>query len=327
MTTEDRLRRAITDRTDHVEPAPGGLNAIEETLMQPTPMSPRNKWMMGGAAAVVVALVAVAAIALTKDDDAPQGVATDPAVTTTVAPQVTVTTDPPSDTATTPPPATTPIDAMPSVVDPSSVVWPRPGHDARFDDPVDAARSFAVFYAGFTNPTTGPFTKGGLFSGGGIPSFYPDHPYGSVDIRPTDDPNSPVTTVLVMKMGDDRWYVLGAGAPDLELGWIGVEGSGVIGCPGTVSIAGSVLAFEGHVDLRIDSFGADGSRTEIGRGFATGSGVPPAAPFQADVACDAAVSAGPGTGADTGGVIMAWDTSAEDGRILAVAVKPVAFTP
>lgn len=326
MTTEDRLRRAIADRTDHVEPASDGLANIEETLMQPTPMSHRNKWMMGGAAAVVVALVAVAALALTKDDDAPQGVATDPAVTTTVAPQVTVTTASPPGTATTAPPASEPTaTTVPgglglSESDATTVVWPRPGHEARFDDPVDAVRSFAVFYAGFTDPAVGSFTEGSVYPDEAIPPYDPDRAgHGSVEVRPDMDPSSPVTTVQVRLMDDDHWYVVGATTPDISFETLGSDGAGT--CPADLHLVGFALAFEGHVDIRVDSFGPDGSRSEIGRGSATGSGVPPAGRFETDVACDDVVSSGPGS--DPGVVVMMWEDSARDGQRRALTVHPL----
>lgn len=277
--------------------------------MEPTPMSVRNKWLLGGAAAVLVTSVAVAAVALSRDDDSSQDVATDSAVTTTVAPQHTATTSPP----TSEPTSTTNPEVVPVPgVAPASVVWPRPGHEARFDDPVAAARSFAVFYAGFTDPVIGAFMGG-------------DNRSGELEVRPDSDATAPVTTVRVRIMDDDHWYVTGTITDDIELDAVGLGEDGAITCPGAVSITGSALAFEGHIDVRIDSFGPGGSRNEIGRGFGTGSGVPPAAPFQADVECDAPVTSG--SPPDTGGVIMAWDEDAFDGHVRAVAVRPVSFAP
>ncbi|MEO6987277.1 MAG: Gmad2 immunoglobulin-like domain-containing protein [Aquihabitans sp.] len=307
MTTEDRLRRAITERTDHVEPVADGLTVIEETLIQPTPMSTRNKWFMGGAAAAVVALVAVAAIALTNDDDSSQVVATDPAVTTTVAPQSTVTTE-----MSVPPTSVVPTTEVvpPAVVTASSVVWPRPGGDKPFDDPVTVARSFAIDYAGFSDPTVGPFSAG-------------DSRLGEVEIRPDADSRSPATTVLVRQMKDDNWYVIAANTPNILISEIGRDDNITSGCPGPVSITGLALAFEGTVGVRIDAFDSSGSRVELGQGFGTGAGSPPMAPFEADILCEA-VPSGPSSDA---GVVMVWEDSAKDGSRLVVAASAFSFAP
>lgn len=311
MSTEDRLRRAITERTDQVEPAADGLANIEETLMQPTPTSSRNKLLMGGAAAALVAVVAVAAVALSGDDDSPQGVATDPAVTTTVDAQTS--TSLPA-TATTVPPTSEPTSttvSLPPAVPAGSVVWPRPGGRDTFDDPVAAASGFAVDYAGFDDPTIGAFAQGDTRS-------------GEVEVRPDTGPSSAVTTVLVRQMEDDNWYVIAATTQDIQMDALGPAGDGVIACPGTVRVTGTALAFEGTVEIRIDGFGSDGSRLTIGQGFGTGAGVPPAAPFQADVDCVDLPDSG--AVAATGGAVMVWEDSARDGSRRAVAARPVSFT-
>ena len=312
MTAEDRLRRAIEDRTDHVETSPAGLANIEETLMQPERAPTRNKWLLGGAAAVIVALVIVVAIALRDDDDSSQGVATDPSVTTTMAPEPATTEPSPTTVTTTPSTSLAPTTAVtpPPVVTPSSVVWPRPGADEPFDDPVTVARRFAIDYAGFSDPTVGPFAAG-------------DSRSGEVEIRPDAEPSSPATTVLVRQMEDDHWYVIAATTPNILISEIGRDDYVVRGCPGTVSISGLALAFEGTVGVRIDGFDNAGSRVELGQGFGTGAGSPPAAPFKADILCEA-VPSGPSSDA---GVVMVWEDSAKDGSRWAVAARAFSFAP
>lgn len=305
----------LTDGTDPVEPAPDELDIIEETVMRPTATSAWSKWLLGGIATALVVLVALVTVRLRADDEAPSATKSEtPGNATTEVPPATATTSSPTNAPVTIPativvPTTAPVVVPPSAFPASPVVWPRPGHEVRFDDPVAVARSFAIYYAGFSDPSVGPFVAG-------------DGRSGEVAVR---SHRSAVTTVLVQRMGDDHWYVIGATAPSLDLDTPGFAGNGVVRCPGTVLVTGSVLSFEGHVDVRIDSFGPEGFRTEIGSGFGTGSGTPPAAPFRAEVDCDAALIAGPGS--DNGGVVMAWDEDPFDGRLFAVAAHPVSFVP
>jgi hypothetical protein len=116
-------------------------------------------------------------------------------------------------------------------------VWPDPSHSQRFEDPVAAARSFAVDLVGFTDPVVGEFRQGDARS-------------GEVEVRPT--PTGPVTTVLVRQLGgDDTWWVLGSTTPNIEVDQ--PTGGEQIGSP--VRLAGRANAYEGNVNVQIVTYG------------------------------------------------------------------------
>src|SRR5690606_38804531 len=161
--------------------------------------------------------------------------------------------------------------------------------------------------AGFTARLVGSFAEG-------------DSRSGEVESRPSGRSDGPVTTVLVRRMADDHWWVIAASSADITIDQVA---QGTIDCSGTVRITGTVLAFEGHVDVRIDGFRVDGSREPLGDGYGTGSGSPPAAPFEADVRCDA----GADSRSDTGGVVMAWTDGGESSERWQVTAMPVALRP
>ncbi len=131
-------------------------------------------------------------------------------------------------------------------------------------------------------------------------------------MQPTAD--GPVTTVLVRQLEDDTWFVIGADTADIELQEpeVGAE----IDCP--VTLTGTALAFEGHVDVAVR---ADAREEPIGTGFVTGSGAPPAGPFEGTVDCSL-------DELDDGvhfGAIVLTTSSADDGRIWTAEVRRVAL--
>lgn len=196
------------------------------------------------ALAVAVAVIVALVVALVISDDDEDGTVTDP--TTTEAP---ATTEPdttePDTTATTATPTT------PVPVDAATAVFPDAAGAARFDDPVAAARAFAVDFVGFTDPVVGEFLPG-------------DSRSGEVEVRPQAD--GPVTTVLVRQLGpDDTWWVLGAATASITLD-TPAAGTAVTT---PVAVTGSAHTFEGNVGVEVRQ---DGARQPIGTGFVTGGG-------------------------------------------------------
>lgn len=290
MTIEDRLRAAITARTSSVEPSAGALHQIQEKIMDTQRQANRNRLLLGiGAAAAVVALVLAAVV--TNDDDGDAELDVAGSSTTT---EVTQTTEP-STTST----ETTETTFEPTV-DPAVAVWPRVQTSQRFDSPDAVARSFVVDFLGFVDPVIGEYQAGDLRS-------------GEVPVQPTAQ--GPVTTVLVRQLEDDTWFVIGADTADITLG--SPEAGADIDCP--VQLTGTALAFEGTVNVAIY---ADLVDEPIGTGFVTGSGSPPAGPFDGAVECDmSSLGAGPSFG-----VIVLSVASGEDGRIWSAEVVRVQLT-
>lgn len=271
MTPEERLRRAIAARARSVEPSDDGLDRITEKLLDPggdmnfDPSSTTTRWYLVAAAAVVLAGVAGGiAVAAGGDDDGDRtGVVdsdtTDPTnatttTTTTTAPDMTIE-----------PPGGPPVGGIPEDIA-SQAVWPRPSSTVRFDDPVAAASSWARFYAGFADPILGEFQQGDTRS-------------GEVPIKPAA--NVPVTTTaLVRQLSDGNWFVIGSVAENISVSE--PSPSVQLTCPQV--LRGNALAFEGHVQVHIDAYQADGKRVEVASGFVTGGGGP-AAPFDDEIDC------------------------------------------
>lgn len=276
---EERLRSAIKNHTSRVEPSGRALRDIEEKLMEAQRDTNRKRMLIGLGSAAAIAAVVLAAVVLTSDDGEDE---LDVAGTTTTVEETTTTLQ---ETTTT---ETTDTTFAPTV-DPAQAVWPRVQTSQRFDSPEAVAQSFAVDFLEFVDPVMGDFQQG-------------DSRSGEVEVRPTAD--GPVTTVLVRQLEDDTWFVIGADTADITLDE--PEAGADIECP--LHLSGTALAFEGHVDVALY---ADAVEEPIGTGFVTGSGSPPAGPFEGDVACDLAQL-------DDGihyGTIVLSTASGEDGRI------------
>lgn len=134
-----------------------------------------------------------------------------------------------------PPPAPTVAAATAAPAPPpgrETAVWPRLASPVRYRDPVSAARAFAVELVGFHDPVTGPFRPG--VDGA-----------GAIDVQPT--PDGPTTTVLLRRLDDDNWWVLGAATQDILLdrpragSTLGVE----------ATLAGGAWALGGSLAARI----------------------------------------------------------------------------
>jgi hypothetical protein len=157
-------------------------------------------------------------------------------------------------TTTTSPTTTTTI----STTDRAFVVWPFPDSDLRFDDPIDAATSFAVDLVGFVDPVVGEFREG-------------DSRSGEIEVR--SSATGPATTVLVRRLGaDDSWWVLGSIATNIEV----TDPIPQTAIDDPLQMAGRSRAFEGTVEVDVV---ADGSTERIGSGFVTGGSGPDFGPF------------------------------------------------
>lgn len=201
--------------------------------------------------AVLALLAGALAVALVLDDE---GVA--PATTPTTQP-TTPTTAPPSSS-----PTTAPAGATATAVFPVG--------RAGFDDPVGAARAFALDL-GFADPVTGSFQQG-------------DSRSGEVELRPTAD--GPVTTVFVRQLTDDgTWYVLGSSTANIAV----TEPEALAEVASPLRLRGTSTAFEANVGVRIrqdaepfvvaSSFVMGGSNGELGPFDGTVAFAVPSTPY------------------------------------------------
>jgi hypothetical protein len=239
---------------------------------------------LGVAVAVIAALVAVVLWQDEGDDVTTEPTTTEaPATTATSAPSTTQATEPSTTTA---PPA--------APVDTSTAVFPD-ASGARFYDPEDAARAFAVDFVGFTDPLVGEFMQGDARS-------------GEVEVRPMAD--GPATTVFVRQLGTDgSWWVLGSATANITTD---APGPGdAITSPVTVS--GSAVAFEGTVAVEVRQ---DGAREAIGTGIVTGGGDVPR-PFSGQISFSSPT-------ADHGALVFL-TRSEQDGRVWEAGVIRVRF--
>jgi hypothetical protein len=271
-----------TSFTDRTKPTPAATP-------EPGEPTPRRRRPGGLAVALVVAIAVIAAlVAVIVWPDESDDVTTGP--TTTEEPATTVTTAPSTTAASTTAPPTT---AAP--VDTSTAVFPDAASGTRYDDPVDAARAFAVDFVGFTDPLVGEFMQGDTRS-------------GEVDVRPVA--NGPVTTVFVRQLGTDgSWWALGSATADIT---VDVPSTGdAITSPVTVS--GSARGFEGVVPVEVRQ---DGTRSPIGTGTVMGGGDVPR-PFTGQVSFSPPA-------ADYGALVFLTN-SGENGQVWAAAVMRVRF--
>jgi len=263
--------------------------ATETTERRPessTPKPNRPIWLMV-ALAVAVAIIAVLVAVLVWPDDA-DDVATGPS--TTVAPTTAAPTTEPSTAA-----PTTATTVAPAPTDTSTAVFPDASTDVRYDDPVEAARGFAVDFVGFTDPVVGELMQGDARS-------------GEVEVRPVA--NGPVTTVFVRQLGTDgTWWVLGSATANIAAD---APGAGeAISSP--VSVSGNALAFEGTVNVEIRQ---DGTDQLLGTGVVTGGG-DILRPFSGEIEFTHPTAAY--------GAVVFLTRSEEDGRVWEAAVVRVSF--
>jgi Immunoglobulin-like domain of bacterial spore germination len=244
----------------------------------------RVRWLVVAlvtAMAVIVGLIV--ALAWPNDDE---GATTAPSTT---APTTVVTTAPSTTapaTVTTAPSATAPVDT-------TTAVFPSGAAAHRYTDPVDAARAFAIDYAGFTDPLVGAFQQGDTRS-------------GEVPVRPFAQ--GPVTTVLLRQLGTDgSWWVLGSATADIA---VTAPGAGdTVSSP--LTVRGRALAFEVNVEVR-----QDGSTAALGTTAVTGGG-DVMRPFSGTVTFQRPT--------ERHGAVLFRTFSAKDGQVLQAGVIRVAF--
>lgn len=288
--TERRLRAALSERADRIQPSPDGLTRIEEKIMQETEQSDTRKWIYSGlAAAAVIVLVVVGFVVIGGDDDAETDVTADTTSTT----DTTTTTTSSSSTST----STTTMPFAPEV-DPFVVAYPSPMTSQRFQSPDSAAQSYATEVLGFTELVVGQYQAG-------------DNQSGEIPI--TDREGNPTTTVLVRQMDDNSWFVLGSIADDITVG------QPVAGDPvdSPFDTTGRALAFEGTVQVLVR---AQDDPAVLGEGVVTGSGVPPAGPFEGSIEFSSPAE-------ETPGIVVYQTMSAEDGHVMQATSLPVRLQP
>ena len=291
--TTDRLRRALAARADTIHPGPDGLDRIEEQLMARTPLTDAQRWTIAGVAAVATLLVVALFVVSAGGDDDDADLATGTSTTTVPVEDTTTTTAAPEETTTT-------TTTFAPTVDPFAVAFPSPEDSRRFDAPTAAARAFATDVLGFTELVLG----GPIETGEGT---------AMVPVQQRED--GPETVVSVQQMEDGAWYVVNASTEDITVD---------VPAPGTslaspFETSGQALAFEGTVEVLVV---AQGDPQPLGQGVVTGSGTPPAGPFQGRIE----FSPPPETVA---GVIVYRVHSAEDGQVThaaAVRVRLTTFT-
>lgn len=288
-TTERRLRAALSDRANRIQPSADGLTRIEEKIMKETRARDTQKWIYSGlAAAAVIVLVIVGFVVIGGDDDE-----TDVTADTTSTTDTTTTTSTSSSTST----STTTMPFAPDV-DPFEVAYPSPMTSQRFQSPDSAAQAYATEVLGFTELVVGQYQAG-------------DNRSGEIPI--TDREGNPTTTVLVRQMEDNTWFVLGSIADDITVD----EPAAGEPVASPFDTTGSALAFEGTVQVLVR---AQDDPAVLGEGVVTGSGVPPAGPFAGSIEFSPPAE-------ETPGVLVYRTMSAEDGHVMQATSMPVRLQP
>lgn len=216
--------------------------------------------------------------------------------TTTTTSTSTTTTSSTTTTTTIAPTTTAPSTTTAPAGDTATAVWPWVDSDVRYDDPVEAARGFAIDFIGFTDPLIGEFVQG-------------DSRSGEVEVRSIE--TFAPTIVFVRQLGpDDTWWVLGSATENIVVD--APEALATIASP--LSVSGQSSAFEGTVEVEIR---ADGVDEPVFEGFVTGGGFEGLGPF-------AEVFAFPNPGGGSGAIVFQ-TTSSDDGRIWEAGVIRVSF--
>lgn len=269
-------------------PTPDGPPPLDRPHLPRPPerrggLSDAQKWTLGGVGALVVLLIAVVAVLATGADEEDEPAAT---TTTTAAAETTTSTTDPSSTNNLEEGSTTTAVFTPSV-DPYDVAFPAPDGSRSFEAPQAAARAYATDVLGFTELVLGsaePVGEGGA----------------EVVVQDRDD--GPETRIRLQRSQDGAWYVLGSETDDVVVSQPGPGTS----LATTFETAGEALAFEGNVQVLVLM---QSDPTPIGEGTVTGSGSPPAGPFQGDVSFFAPERPTPG-------ILVYRIQSPEDGRVV-----------
>ncbi|MDP1818396.1 MAG: Gmad2 immunoglobulin-like domain-containing protein [Acidimicrobiales bacterium] len=248
----------------------------------------QKRVLIGVGVAVAAVAVLLGALVLAGGDDDDDG-ATSASSSTTLS--TTTTSTAPSTTTTTAPaaPAITPADL-------DAALFPDLSGDDRYDDPVDLARAFATETLGFRDDVAvGAFAAG-------------DAQSGEVEVSAIE---TVPTTVLVRKVGDGSWAVIGAVTESIELA-TPANGSPI---RSVQPVLGRAYAFEGQVDVALY---ADGSEDPIAQTFVTGRGDGVLGPFEGDLEFQVPNGA-------TRGLLVLTSASGEDGSTMAATAIRVRF--
>lgn len=251
-----------------------------------TGLTDAQRWTIGGLVAVVLLLLVVVLVLASGDDDG-AGTASSTTVeqTTTTEAEPASTTEPEETTTTTSAPGVGRFD----------VAFPSPESSRRFEAPQGAARSYATDVLGFEELV--------------LSELLPADGGGDVIVQPSED--GPETVVHLLQT-EDAWWVTGSDTADVSVAQP-VPGTSLAS---PFETSGQALAFEGNVQVLVLS---QDDPAPLGQGVVTGSGVPPAGPFQADITF--APPAEP-----TAGVLVYRITSPEDGRVVAATSLRVRLT-
>lgn len=252
-------------------------------------MRAKSKWTTAVAAAACVGLLGACSPGGPGDGEmspTPGPTTTAPSPTATATPSRTPSPDP------TTMPTDAPDASLPAE-EAAFVVYPAPGASV-FDEPGGAVDGFATGYAGFEAPEISEFMQGDANSG---------------EFEVTAVGGSIVTTVLVRRMSDDAWYVIGSATPNIQV----AEPAAAAEVSSPLTVAGEALAFEGNVVVQV----RDSAGEVLGQEPVTGSGGPDLGPLSGEIAYD-----GPAAGQ---GAAVFLTYSARDGSLEQVAAVPVVF--
>jgi hypothetical protein len=295
VTPEDRIRQALNARASSVEPSPDGLDKIQERLMESERSTlNRNRMLIGLGSAAAVLLIVLAIVIFTKDDNK---VATVTSSSTSSTEPTTTSTSTTATTGTSVPPPTSTTNPAPGKLDASVPLYPVPSNGLRYDDPKQAATDFAQEILGFSRLVVGSFQQG-------------DSRSGEVQVRRTS--TGSVTTILLRKLEDDHWWVIGANTDNIVL--TSPANRATVTSP--VHLTGKSIAFEAVVNVSIYADAA--KKLVVGEGTVMGGGTE-VQPFAGDVAYDLM-----GSGAKYG-VVVLYTQSAEDGTVVEATAIRVRF--
>ena len=216
--------------------------------------------------------------------------------TTTTVDETTTTVD---ETTTTVEATTTTVDELtgPTEEELAFTVWPPAASDLRYAEPLEAAEGFAVDFLGMIDPLIGEFMQGDLRS-------------GEVEVRGIDGITPTLVTVRTYGT-DGNWWVLGARSADIVVD----EPTFDTELTSPLRLAGRSATFEGTVEVEIR---ADGEDDPLFEGFVTGGAAPgEPAPFDETIEWDP-----PESGR---GVIVFFERSSDDGRVLQATIMRVTF--
>jgi hypothetical protein len=278
-----------------VQPPPGAMSGDEVADGLPPGEREDRRAAIAIIAVVVLALLGVLLWWLLNDDE--EVVTGDGTTTTETTTTATTTT---GDDATTVPPTSAPPTTAPgggslSPDELSTAIFPYDGTSRRFDDPVAAARAFATDLIGFTDPVMGSFAQG-------------DNRSGEVEVR--SRPNGPATTVMVRRLSDDTWWIMGADTANIVLE--NPRPGSAVDSP--LQLSGRASAFEGTVEVSVHQ---DGSTDPLGEGFVTGGATEELGPFNGEVTFSRPDQ--------RWGALVLRTINADDGRVWQASVVRVGF--